>query len=194
MRLSQIQILIKRAQLTQHDDERQQKDEVVLGMLLDAKSDMDALCAEICDVIADHNAKGEILKEEAAAAAQRLASENAENAGSSSKAKDKHVQRDYSEPVSEGTADDGLPKTPAGDEHRNKKRALQSRLRECHVVLHQLHFLLGDIYHVLGEKYSTKEDEAYAAAEELRKRLLKCLLLAIVSVDSLLTHFFFCLL
>ncbi|THH04137.1 hypothetical protein EW145_g5749 [Phellinidium pouzarii] len=166
---SRIQILIKRAQLIQHDDERLQKDEVALQMLLGAKSDMDTLCMEICDVITEHNAKGEILKEEAAAAAQRQANEHIRSVGASM-AKDKHRQRDN---ISEDSADDELPKTPAGDEHRNKKYALQARLRECHVVLHQLQFLLGDIYHVLGETYSSKEDDAYAAAEELRKRLLK---------------------
>lgn len=74
----------------------------------------------------------------------------------------------------EDVEDRGLPKTPAGEEHSIKRRALQQRLRECLMVMHRVKFLQGDVYHVLGASQSDKEDAAYAAAETLRKNLLKC--------------------
>ena len=121
---------------------------------------MDAICAEINDVIAQHDAKGEILKKEAQLVAGKQGFEETKD-------------RDGSPVPSEDTAEDELPKTPAGLEHRHKRNALMSRLREAHIVLHRIHFRLGDVYHSLGEFYSTKEIEAYTTAEDLRRRLLK---------------------
>jgi E3 ubiquitin-protein ligase SHPRH len=65
----------------------------------------------------------------------------------------------------------GLPKTPAGDEHRTKRSAIKQRLRECRLLLHKVNFLQGDVFHVLGK--SEEEDAAYQAADELRHQLLK---------------------
>jgi E3 ubiquitin-protein ligase SHPRH len=64
-----------------------------------------------------------------------------------------------------------LPKTPAGEEHRIKRRAIKQRLREGQLVLHRVKFLQGDVFHVLGK--SADEDAAYQAAETLRHELLK---------------------
>lgn len=74
----------------------------------------------------------------------------------------------------EDVEDRGLPKTPAGEDHKVKRMALLARLRECLIVLHRVKFLQGDVYHVLGSSYAEKEDAAYADAESLRKDLLKC--------------------
>ncbi|KAF8870912.1 SNF2 family N-terminal domain-containing protein [Gymnopilus junonius] len=65
----------------------------------------------------------------------------------------------------------GLPKTPAGDEHRTKRRAIKQRLRDGYLLLHRVVFLKGDVYHVLQK--SDKEDAAYHAADKLRRELLK---------------------
>lgn len=70
--------------------------------------------------------------------------------------------------------DSDLPKTPAGEEHKNKKRALQQRLRECYLAQHRVKFLQGDVYHVIGESKAVEEDAAYSAAETLRRQLLRC--------------------
>lgn len=155
--------------MIQHEDSPQ-KYKRTLEVLLEAKREMGAVCSEMTDVIEEHDAKGEKLKEEAAAAAavQRLAAEDGQ-----SKGKGKQRERERNGGDMEDVMEDGLPKTQAGEEHRHKKSALQSRLREAHIVLHQIHFLLGDVYHALGESYNSKEDEAYNAANELRKQLLK---------------------
>lgn len=71
--------------------------------------------------------------------------------------------------------DDGeLPKTPAGEEHLHKSRALQQRMRDCYLLLHRVKFLQGDIYHWIGESKVTEESAAYKAADEIRSKLLKC--------------------
>ncbi|KAH8114834.1 SNF2 family N-terminal domain-containing protein [Phellopilus nigrolimitatus] len=170
---SRVQILITRAQLTQRDDSNLQSDRVALEILLSAQSDMDAMCTEINYVITEHDARGEILKQEAIAQrqAERLADDD--TGASSSKGKGRQRQRSASVSLSEDSLDDELPKTPAGEEHKHKRRALQARLRECRVVLHQIHFLLGNVYNGLGQTYITQEEDAYGIAEDLRKRLLK---------------------
>lgn len=91
------------------------------------------------------------------------------------KGKGKAIERDESEPPSsdEDAEDYDLPKTPAGQEHGIKRRALQQRLRESNVTLHRVKFLQGDVYHVLGGSHSAAEDAAYAAAEEIRRSLLR---------------------
>lgn len=98
------------------------------------------------------------------------------------KGKGREFERDSASPIDldldfsddEDVEDRGLPKTPAGEDHRVKRMALLARLRECLIVLHRVKFLQGDVYHVLGSSSSEKEDAAYADAEGLRKDLLKC--------------------
>ena len=158
--LIQVQILLRRAELTQQTDDPE-RHKRASEILLDAQGQMDAICAEINDVILQHDASGEMLKQEAQQVAEnRDLEESKDHDGSQ-------------EPSDGDSAEDELPKTPAGTEHRLKRNALMSRLREAHIVLHQVYFRLGDVYHSLGESYSTKETEAYTAAEELRRRLLK---------------------
>jgi E3 ubiquitin-protein ligase SHPRH len=70
--------------------------------------------------------------------------------------------------------DGGLPKTPAGDEHLHKSRALQQRLRDCYIILHKVKFLQGDMYHWMGGSKVEEEEVAYKSAEGIRKKLLKC--------------------
>lgn len=131
---------------------------------------MENIISEINKVIAEHNEKGEKLKQEAAAL--RASKGQADNEPGSSKGKGKEKQREDSVALSDDS-DDGLPKTPAGEEHRHKKQALTARLRENNIVMHRIHFLLGDVYHVLGESYEKQENESYAAAEDIRKKLLQ---------------------
>jgi hypothetical protein len=69
----------------------------------------------------------------------------------------------------------GLPKTPAGDEHLHKSRALQQRLRDCYLTLHKVKFIQGDMYHWMGGSKSVEEELAYNAADGIRKKLLKCM-------------------
>lgn len=90
------------------------------------------------------------------------------------KGKGKAKERDISPSSDVEDAEDyDLPKTPAGQEHGIKRRALQQRLRESNVTLHRVKFLQGDVYHVLGGSHSAAEDAAYAAAEEIRRNLLR---------------------
>ena len=46
-------------------------------------------------------------------------------------------------------------------------------MREARISLHKIKFLQGDVYHVLGKSYEVSENEAYAAAEDLRRLLLR---------------------
>ncbi|KAF8060148.1 SNF2 family N-terminal domain-containing protein [Lyophyllum atratum] len=64
----------------------------------------------------------------------------------------------------------GRGKGEKGEGEGNKRGALQNRLRECRIALHRARFLMGDVYHALG---APEEDAAYAAAEEIRRGLLK---------------------
>lgn len=66
-----------------------------------------------------------------------------------------------------------LLRSPAGEEYKKIRSALQNRLRECRLTLHRVKFFQGDVYHCLGGDYSASEDAAYDAAEEIRRELLK---------------------
>ncbi|EJD05157.1 uncharacterized protein FOMMEDRAFT_81201 [Fomitiporia mediterranea MF3/22] len=163
---SKIQTLVRRSQLIQHSD-NPRRSRIALEILLNAREGMDKLCTEISDVITEHNAKGEILKREAIEE-QRSAEER--DSGSTSKGK--NPEREASMAPTDNSLEDDLPTTPTGVEHRHKKHSLQARLREAHVLLHQIYFRLGDVYHSLGESHSNEENHSYGAAEVLRKRLL----------------------
>lgn len=157
----------------------QQKDDTVedhyqnsLRTLEQAEADTNKHLEEIRDALAKHDAKGKILIEEAALLRQQR--ESSPEPSATDKGKGKARDRD-DEREDEGGEEDpeekGLPKTPAGEEHRVKRRTLKHRLREGHVLLHRVKFLQGDVYHVLGR--SVDEDAAYQAAEKLRRELLK---------------------
>lgn len=166
----QVQILTRRAQLQQHDNQDHIRYQHALETLLVAEKEADKLIEEIKTVIADHEEKGEVLKKEAAALRESRNQETVERVDH--KGKGKAVEREAS-PTLDEDADYDLPKTPAGQEHGIKRRALQQRLRESRVTLHRVKFLQGDVYHVLGGSNAAAEDAAYAAAEDIRRGLLK---------------------
>lgn len=149
-------------------------------MLININQEADDLCKVVELAIFEHDAKGESLKLEARL--QDRITGSIKVSETSDKGKGRERQEDAT--PTEDLGDDGLPKTPAGEEYKHKKNALQSRLRECLIVRHQVHFLLGNIYHVLGEPYTTQEDEEYAIAENIRKDLLKSVLQSTCSFQS----------
>lgn len=59
------------------------------------------------------------------------------------------------------------------EELLNRRRAFQHRLREVRIVQHRINFLQGDVYHVLGGQQAALENEAYGAADQIRRDLLK---------------------
>lgn len=175
----QIQGLIRVAQLKQHDNADHTRYQRASETLLDAEKEANALVKEMEAVIAEHRAKGEVLK--AAAAELRdgrgldgPARSNREEESPKGKGKQREVSLSLS---SDDGSDDGedanLPRTSAGKEHKDKRSALQQRLRESRVVLHRVKFLQGDVYHVLGAAYADQENAAYEAAESIRRALLK---------------------
>jgi E3 ubiquitin-protein ligase SHPRH len=139
---------------------------------------------EIQTTLAKHDAKGKEMKAEAARLRQARAQASSPDVTMTQKGKGKERERfsdnenedddedEESEPDGEVDPEEkDLPKTPAGEEHRIKRRAIKQRLREGQLVLHRVKFLQGDVFHVLGK--SADEDAAYQAAETLRHELLK---------------------
>lgn len=135
-------------------------------------AEVQELCKDTNTAISEHDVKGEALKEEAARRRQGVPNGEHQSTNASPD-KGKGKQRAESVPITEDPTDDGLPKTPAGEDHRRKTLSLQSRLREYLILTHQVNFLLGDVYSILGQKYSAAEDSSYAEAENIRKRILK---------------------
>lgn len=177
-----VQLMIRSAQLHQRDEDNPNRYQIALDTLLAAEQQIKDQITEIKNVLADHDEKGKILKEEAAAL--RKARQEALGARLPANDKGKGKAREVSEDLSEDEDDDdedehedpedkGLPKTPAGKQHKAQRGALKSRLREARLTLHRIKFLLGDVYHVLGGVHSTSEDAAYEAAEHIRRDLLK---------------------
>ncbi|KAG7442066.1 uncharacterized protein BT62DRAFT_982607 [Guyanagaster necrorhizus] len=160
---SKAQAIVMLAQLKQHDKGDHTRYHRALELLLTAENEVNKLIDEIESAIKDHDAKGDVLKKEAAA----------RRASQPELPSRKGKERELSWTPSEDTDDDGLPDTPAGEEHGVKRRALQQRLRESLMVLHRVKFLQGDVYHVLGDSFSAEESAAYTLCEEMRCNLLK---------------------
>jgi len=179
---SQVQGLIRCAQLQQHNEDDRSRYHHALETLLSAEKEAKQLIHDVTASIADHDAKGDILKKEAAALreARMQPSNDGQDDSSFGKGKGKERQSLTPIPAREDTEDGDLPHTPAGEEHTIKRRSLQQRLRECHVTLHRVKFLQGDVYHILGASHSPAEDAAYEAAEEIRHDLLKSKSMSIV--------------
>lgn len=175
--LYQIQGLVQTAQVQQLDQEDHHRYQNSLVTILAAEKEITKLIQEIESAIAEHRSKGDILKQQGAESRQRQGLNLDSDNNDDDLAKEKGKQREMSiTPSEEGESDseDGdIPKTPAGEEYINKRRALQQRLRESRIVLHRVKFLQGDLYHILGAAQSTQEDEAYAVAETVRRNLLK---------------------
>ena len=141
---------------------------------------------EIETTLAKHDAKGKEMKLEAATLRQARAQALSLDVTVTQKGKgkereifsdDENEDRDKDKEIEhDGEVDPeekDLPKTPAGEEHRIKRRSIKQRLREGRLVLHRVKFLQGDVFHVLGRP--ADEDAAYQAAETLRHGLLKSL-------------------
>ncbi|KAF8963293.1 SNF2 family N-terminal domain-containing protein [Flammula alnicola] len=170
---AKIQLLIRHAQLQQKDDSVPNHRQNALRTLDSAEKDTNKYLEEITDMLAKHDAKGKEMKEEAALLRQQRGDSpdtTAADEAGKGKAREKHNNKDE-----EGGDDDpeekDLPKTPAGEEHRTKRRAIKQRLRDGLLILHRINFLQGDVYHVLGD--SAHEDASYQTAEKLRRQLLK---------------------
>jgi E3 ubiquitin-protein ligase SHPRH len=177
--LNKVQALIQLAQLQQHDKSDRARYQHSLEVLLVAEREAVQMVEEIKAVISEHDVKGQLLKKDAAVLQESRSLNTDEShvaeAAPVDNGKGKEKEHDPVDDSSlEETHTPDLPKTPAGEEHAVKRRALVHRLRECNLVLHKVFFLKGDVYHVLGESYSKDEDVAYGNAEELRRKLLKC--------------------
>ena len=164
---SKVQTLTVRSQMMQRNDSDATRYRTALETLQLAENEANELIEQVKAAIAEHAKKCEILKKDTEVAkASRSQDSRAADKGNA-------YDRDLS-PISDADSEDhDLPKTPAGQEHGNKRRALQQRLRECYVTLHKVKFLQGDVYHVLGQSNSADEDAAYAAADDIRKSLLR---------------------
>ncbi|KAF9221774.1 hypothetical protein BS17DRAFT_757183 [Gyrodon lividus] len=184
-RKAKIQALIRLAQLQQHHSDDRDRYQRTLEHLLAAETEVNELMGDIKATIAQHHTKGEALKNGAQVLreSRRMnvpSDSQAEKDSGKGKGKEKDPEREFMpltdldvDADEDDIEDRGLPKTPAGEEHRIKRSALQARLRECMMVLHRVKFLQGDVYHILGSSCSEKEDGAYGDAESMRKDLLK---------------------
>lgn len=171
-RKQKVQTLTVIAQLQQNMDRASRANmQAALTTLNNAEKEANDLVKDIRQAIADHRKVGESLKEEAAARREGGDHEEAEQQDPESSSKGKGRARDSEEAESFDDDDNDLPENAAGQEHRIKSRALQQRLRECQITLHRVHFLKGDVHHSLGQ--TDDENANYAAAEELRRILLK---------------------
>ena len=179
----QIQSLVRHCQLQQRDEANMNRYQSALETLDLAEKDTLKHLEEIETTLAKHDAKGKEMKAEAASLRQARAQALSPEVSATQKGKGKEREI-FSDDENDGDEDQSsennseddpeekdLPKTPAGEEHRNKRGAIKQRLREGQLVLHRVKFLQGDVYHVLGK--SADEDAAYQAAEILRCKLLK---------------------
>ena len=183
----QIQSLVRHSQLQQKDETYMNRYQSALETLDLAEKDIQKHLEEIQTTLSQHDAKGKEMKAEAARLRRARARVPSPDLATTQKGKGKEREI-YSDDEDEDNDDDDddssehndgeadpeekdLPKTPAGEEHRTKRRAIKQRLREGQLVLHRVKFLQGDVHHVLGK--SAEEDAAYQAAENLRRELLK---------------------
>ncbi|KAI9509909.1 SNF2 family N-terminal domain-containing protein [Russula earlei] len=163
-RRSKINEMATATQIMQHDGGIYQRAQNCLEILLRAEKEAEEIISDVVSVITDHDAKGAELKAKSTSRRMAIGVE-------------RHVDDD--DPTLSGNSDDntsddgGLPKTPAGEEHLHKSRALQQRLRDCYLTLHRVKFLQGDMYHWMGESRVAEEATAYKAADEIRSKLLK---------------------
>ncbi|RDX45998.1 hypothetical protein OH76DRAFT_1407336 [Lentinus brumalis] len=175
-RKSRVSNMTTLAQLIQQEDGNRNRYRQALDLLVEGEQEADKLLADLKEALAEHVKEGERLKAEFRASrrhASAAPSDKSKEDRSADKGKDR--ARDESEAPDLDLEEDeeGIPKNRAGDAHRAKGTSLHQRLREARIVLHKIKFLQGDVYHVLGKSYEDSESEAYAAAEELRRQLLK---------------------
>ncbi|KAI0920308.1 hypothetical protein AcV5_010081 [Taiwanofungus camphoratus] len=171
-RRRKIQTLNTIAQLQQQVEEDHTRYKYALDTLMVAENETQQLIADVKEAIVKHTEKGRMLQG-GAAELEESQGEEVLKSGDVSEGKDKGKARARSEesPLTDimELDDEHLPRNSAGEEHAVKRSALQHRLRECRITLHKVLFLKGNVLHVLGGA----EDEAYAAADNLRRLLLK---------------------
>ncbi|KAI0702634.1 SNF2 family N-terminal domain-containing protein [Earliella scabrosa] len=165
------------AQLVQREEQNKNRYRQALDLLIEAEQEADKMMADVKEAIAQHTKEGEKLKEETAqlrAARRKGSADDQQAEGDKGKGKGRANGDTPEVDLQDLEADEeGIPRNPAGDAHRAKSTSLSQRLRENRIVLHKIKFLQGDVYHVLGKSYENAENEAYAAAQELRSLLLK---------------------
>ena len=175
--VAQVNELARHAQLAQHDNAIDARYLRASQMLLQAEKEADQLMNDLKAAIAEHDAKGNELKKEAALLKASRAPSSEDEL---EKGKGKAPARDETPAFDEGSMDSDLPNTAIGEEHGIKRRALQQRVRECYIAMHRIKFLQGDVYHVMGDARAAEEDAAYSTAEELRHKLLKSKIYGVV--------------
>ncbi len=180
--------MVNATQIIQHNFGIDQRPQKCLEILLRAEREADEVILDVLSAVTDHDAKGVALKAEAASlraerGRKQVFGDNAVRDFECTQGTGRHENHDdpFStiDDVSDNESDDGgLPKTPVGDEHLHKSRALQQRLRDCYLTLHKVKFIQGDMYHWMGEFKAVEEELAYKAADGIRKKLLKCMSLS----------------
>ncbi|KIY47840.1 hypothetical protein FISHEDRAFT_44377 [Fistulina hepatica ATCC 64428] len=157
-----VQAQIRLAQLHMLDEANVKRYQKSLELLEAAGKDVENLCREVEDallVLNDNN--------DASITANKCA--ETESVDAKGKGRGREVDDDRSD--DEISSDYGGQESLAETHMRIKKQALQSRLRECRMVLHRVWFLKGDIFHMLGN--TDAENQAYANAQQIRHNLLK---------------------
>ena len=165
------------AQLTQLDEDNRNRYRQALDLLVGAEQEADRLVTDLKEALVEHAKEREKLKAELRASrrqgstgAQSSTSKNTEEEHGKGKGK----ERARSEtPLDLDEDEEGLPRNAIGEAHKAKSTYLHGRMREARISLHKIKFLQGDVYHVLGKSYEVSENEAYAAAEDLRRLLLR---------------------
>ncbi|KAI0370965.1 hypothetical protein BV20DRAFT_943332 [Pilatotrama ljubarskyi] len=171
-RKSKVSAMASLAQLLQQDEMNPHRYREALDVLLNAEKEAQKLVDDLAAALAEHAKEGEKLKAETAKRREERREARAHHADDNGKGKGR-ARSDTPEGDNVDADEEGLPHNPIGDAHRAKLGMLQNRLRDARIVLHKVKFLQGDVYHVLGEQYANQENDAYAAAEELRRVLLK---------------------
>ncbi len=165
------------AQLTQQDEDNRNRYRQALDLLVDAEQEADRLIADLKEALVEHAKEREKIKADLRASRCQGSAGAHSNAGKNIEGeleKGKGKERAHSEtPIELDEDEEGLPRNTIGEAHKNKSMYIQGRMREARIALHKIKFLQGDVYHVLGKSYEASENEAYAAAEELRRLLLR---------------------
>lgn len=164
-------MLIRQAQLEQKDDTDLGNYRNALKTLQLAGKETNKFIEVIKDMLVKHEKQSKEMIREAARLLQERMDETAVTDGKGKEKSSNDVNETDEESAEDETEEKGLPKTPAGEEHKYKGVVLRERLRKGYLLLHRVHFLQGDAYHVLGD--FTEEDASYQNAEKVRQDLLK---------------------
>ena len=141
-RHQKVQNLVQYAGLQQRDEADRARYQHALETLLLAEQEIKQVIEDVKAAVVEHDKKGDALKQDTSALRNPrqktpVPSPDEDSAG---KGKGK-AQDDVERSDVDATEDKDLPRTPAGEEHASKRRALQMRLREYKVTLHKVKFL-----------------------------------------------------